>query len=82
MSMPPKRATALSSAALTMHLVAHVDHQRQRLAAGALDLLGGGVDGARQLRVRFGGLGGDRDVGAVAGGAQRRSRGRCRARRR
>ena len=45
--------------------------QRQRLAAGVLDLLGGGVDGARQSRMRLGGLGGDRDIGAVAGGAQR-----------
>ena len=42
----------------------------ERLAAGLLDLLGRRVDGARQLGVRLGGLGGDDDVGAVARGAQ------------
>ena len=52
-------------------LVAHVDDQRQGLAAGLLDLLGGGVDGAGQVLVRLGGLGGDGDVGAVLGRAQR-----------
>jgi hypothetical protein len=38
---------------------------------GLLDLLGRRVDGARQLRVRLGGLGGDDDVRAVARRAQR-----------
>ena len=52
-------------------LVADVDGKRQRLAAGALDLLGGGVDRALQLRMRRFGLGRDRDIGAVARGAQR-----------
>jgi len=51
-------------------LVAHVDHERQRRAAGRGDLLGGGEDGARQLRMRRVGLGGNGDVGAVARGAQ------------
>ena len=35
---------------LHLRLVAHVDHQRQGLAAGLGDLLGGGEDRARQLR--------------------------------
>ena len=41
-----------------------------------------GVDRALELRVRLVGLGQQGDVGAVAGGAQRRSRGRCRGCRR
>jgi hypothetical protein len=41
------------------------------VAAGLLDRRRGRVDGARQLGVRFGGLGEQRDVGAVAGGAHR-----------
>ena len=71
MSMPPNAATVLLDRVVDVGLVAHVDDQRQRLAAGLLDLLGGGVDGAGQVLVRLGGLGGDGDVGAVAGGAQR-----------
>ena len=51
--------------------VADVDDQRQRLAAGLFDFLGGGVDRAGQFRIGIGGLGGNRDVGAVARGAQR-----------
>ena len=70
MSMPPNAATVFSTAVVDVGLVAHVDDQRQRLAAGVLDLLGGGVDGAGQVLVRLGGLGGDGDVGAVPGGAQ------------
>ena len=50
-------------------LVADVAGDRQRLAAGLLDLRGRGVDRSRQLRIRRGGLGRDRDVGAVARGA-------------
>jgi hypothetical protein len=57
--------------ACTCVLVADVDHARQRLAAGGLDLVGCGVDRAGQLGVRLGGLGGDDDVGAVARRAQR-----------
>ena len=71
MSRPPKVATVCVDRGLHLRLVAHVDRERQRLAAGPGDLLGGGEDGARQLRVRLVGLGGDRDVGAVARGAQR-----------
>ena len=52
-------------------VVAHVDDQRQGVAAGFLDLLGGRIDGAGQVLVRLGGLGGDGDIGPVAGGAQR-----------
>src|SRR5205823_133743 len=50
---------------------ANVADQRQRLAARGFDLLGGGEDGAGQPGVRLRGLGGDRDVGAVARGPQR-----------
>ena len=52
-------------------LVADIAEDRQRLAAGGADLVGGGVDGALQFRMRLRGLGGDRDIGAVARGAQR-----------
>src|SRR5262249_41376566 len=52
-------------------LEADVDRERERLAAGRDDLLGSREDGARQLGVRIGGLRDDRDVGAVARGAQR-----------
>ncbi len=45
--------------------VADVPNDRQGLAAGFLELLGGGVHGARQLRMRLGGLGDQGDVGAV-----------------
>ena len=51
-------------------LVADVADDRQRLAAGRLDLLGGRVDRALELGVRLRGLGDQRDVGAVASGAQ------------
>ena len=54
-----------------LRFLADVAQHRQRLAAGLLDLLGGGIDRARQLRMRLGGLGRDRDIGAVARGAQR-----------
>ena len=71
MSMPPKVCAHWRTAAATLRLIAHVHDQRQCPAAGALDLLGGAVDGAGELGMRRGGLGGDRDVGAVACGAQR-----------
>ena len=51
--------------------VAHIDNQRQRLAAGALDLFGSGIDGAVKLWMRLGGFRRDGDIGAVARGAQR-----------
>ena len=47
-------------------LVTHVDDEWERLAAGFLDFLRGRVDRARQLGIGLSGLGGDRDVGAVA----------------
>lgn len=43
----------------------------QRLAASGLDSGGGGVDRAFQLGVRIGGLGRDRDIGAVTCAALR-----------
>ena len=49
-------------------LVADVADDRQRLAAGGLDLLRGGVDRPRQLRMRLSRLGDQGDLGAVAGG--------------
>jgi hypothetical protein len=63
MSMPPKVSTAFFTAASNRGLVAHVDEARQGLAARLLDLFGGGVDGAGELGVRLGGLGGDHHVG-------------------
>jgi hypothetical protein len=65
-----ERLDRLVDGRLDAGLLAHVDHQRQGLAAGRLDLLGGGVDGARQLGMGLGGLGGDDDIGPVAGRAQ------------
>ena len=54
-----------------LRLLADVADDRQRLAAGLLDLLGRRVDRARQLRMRLGGLGRDRHIGAVARRPQR-----------
>ena len=68
--MPPKRSTACVHRGGHRRLVADVADDRQRLPAGRLDLLGGGVDRALELRVRLGGLGDQCDVGAVAGGPQ------------
>ena len=51
-------------------LIAHVDNDRQSIAASGLDLFGGGVDRAGQFWIDLGGLGGDGDVGAVARRAQ------------
>ena len=50
-------------------LAADVDHQRQRMPASGLDFGSRGVDRAGQLRVWLCRLGGDRDVGPVAGSA-------------
>jgi hypothetical protein len=80
MSMPPKRHRLLHRGE-HVGLVADVGLQRQRAAAGGLDLGRGAVDRAGQLGVGLGRLGRDDDVGAVARGAQRWP-GRCRARRR
>ena len=60
-----------STAATTCVLVADVADDRQRLPARRLDLLGRGVDRALELGVGLGGLGDQRDVGAVAGRPQR-----------
>ena len=55
-----------------LHLIFEADiaDQRQGVATGVADLLGGGVDGARQPGMWFGGFGGDGDVGAVPCRAQ------------
>ena len=47
--------------------VAHVADHGHALAAGGLDLGDGGVHGAGQLRMRFGGLGQQHDVRAAPG---------------
>ena len=71
MSIPPKCSAACSTAASTCA------SSRISIATGSarppasLDFLSCGVDGARQLRMRLGGLGGDDDVGPVARGAKR-----------
>jgi hypothetical protein len=56
-----------------LHLLLEADiaGDGQRLAAGRFDLLGGGEDGAFELGMRLGGLGGDGNVGAVARGPER-----------
>ncbi|MOA44768.1 hypothetical protein D3C78_1670900 [compost metagenome] len=51
-------------------LLAHVQLQRQRLAAGRLDLRGNAEDGAGQFRMRLGALRHDDDIGAIARRAQ------------
>jgi hypothetical protein len=48
--------------------IADVPDDGQRLAAGLFEFLGRGVHGARQLGVRLGGFGDQRDVGAVLRG--------------
>jgi hypothetical protein len=60
----------LGDGGVDLRLVAHVDREREGAAAGLFDLARGGVNGARQLRVRLGRLGRDDDVGPVARGAQ------------
>jgi hypothetical protein len=65
-----KRRDGLLDRASHLRLVTHVDHKRQGVAAGLGDLLCGGEDGARQLRMRLVGFGRDDDVGAVARRAQ------------
>ena len=51
--------------------LAHVDGERERVAAGLFDLGRGGVDGAFELGMRLDGLGGNGDIGAVGGGFER-----------
>ncbi len=53
-----------------LRLVADIAKDRQRLAAGGADIVGRGVDGALEFRMRLRGFRGDRDIGAVARGAQ------------
>ena len=71
MSMPPKCAAVCVERGFHRRLVAHVDRERQRLAAGFFDLRRGGVDGAFELGMRLDRLGGDGDIGAVGGGLER-----------
>jgi hypothetical protein len=61
----------LGNRALDRGLVAHIDDQRQGLAAGLFDCLRRRMDRAFELGMRGLGLGRDRDIGAVTGGAQR-----------
>ena len=56
---------------LNGRLVANVADERQGLAARSLDLLGGRVNRARQLRMRLSRLGRDGDIGAIACRPQR-----------
>ncbi|MOA44759.1 hypothetical protein D3C78_1670800 [compost metagenome] len=51
-------------------LLAHVQLQRQCLAAGRFDFGGDAEDGAGQFRMRLGALRRDDDIGAVARRAQ------------
>ncbi|MCY1302962.1 hypothetical protein D9M70_526480 [compost metagenome] len=51
-------------------LVAHVQLQGQGLAAGRFHFLRHAEDGARELGMGLGALGGDDDVGAIGGGVQ------------
>ena len=69
MSMPPNFAAVSIDRRLDGGFLAHVDGERQRVAAGLFDLRRGGVDGAFELGMRIDRLGGDRDIGAV--GARR-----------
>ena len=71
MSMPPNVSAVARDRLLHRRLVADVDGERQRLAAGLLDRFGRGEDRAFELRMRLGRLRGDRDIGAVARGAKR-----------
>ena len=61
----------LGDRALDRGLVADVDHQRQGQPAGLFDCRRRRMDRAFELGMRGLGLGRDRDIGAVAGGAQR-----------
>jgi len=65
-SMPPNCRPVASSGGLHRGFLAHVDLQRQRAAAGLLDLGGGGVDGALSLGCGSTVLAAMADVGAVA----------------
>ena len=65
-SMPPKASTALLHRGRDGVVVAHVELQRQRAAAGGFHLRGDAVDGSGELRMRLDGLAGHHDVGAVA----------------
>src|ERR1019366_481485 len=55
---------------LDLLLEADIALERERPAAGLAYLLGGGMDGAGELRMRRAGLGGDGHIGAVARGTQ------------
>ena len=68
---PAKAVHSGADSAGDVGVVADVADQRQRLAAGGLDLFGGGVHGTLQPGVRLAGLGHQDDVGAVPGCAER-----------
>ncbi len=67
--MPPKVST-VAHRRLHLLFLPDVALQRQALPACSRHRFGGGVDGARQLRIRHRRLGRDRHVGPVARGAQ------------
>ncbi|MEJ7717121.1 MAG: hypothetical protein WKF31_03840 [Thermoleophilaceae bacterium] len=66
----PEALHGLLDRARYLLLVADVADDGKRRAAGLLDLLRGGVDGPRQLRVRLVGLRHDRHVHPVLGQAR------------
>src|SRR5258708_17974200 len=64
-SMPPNSATVLLTAAITWASSRISQLTGSALAAGRAHILGGGKDGAPQLRMRFHGLRGTRDISSV-----------------
>ena len=70
--MPPKRVDRRGDRRVDLRFVADVGGDRPAPCPPArFDVRGGGVNGARQFRMRLGGLRGDDDVGAVSGGPHR-----------
>jgi len=64
--MPPKWSAAFLHDLGHLVFVLDVQLQSQRLAARVFHFPGHGMDGTGQLGVRFVGLGGNDDVGALA----------------
>src|SRR5690606_37756293 len=56
---------------LDLFLISYIYDEREGSATSLLDLLGSGVDCARQLRVRFSGFRGNGHIGAIARSTQR-----------
>ena len=70
MSMPPKCVGRLRGGGSHLLLFADIHLQCQRLATRRLDRRSGGVDRPGQLGIGHAALGGNHDVGAIAGRAQ------------